>query len=86
MKHITIMIKPASSLCDMGCTYCFYYDVAASRHVASMGIMARETAEAIIRNVYTDLTAGDSITFAFQGGEPGLAGLDFFVYFTEMAK
>ena len=86
MKRLTVMIKPASSLCDMRCTYCFYYDVAASRHRASMGIMTRETASALIRNVYSELSAGDSISFAFQGGEPGLAGLDFFIFFTETAK
>ena len=86
MKRLTIMIKPASSLCDMRCTYCFYCDVAASRHRASMGIMERGVAAALIKNVYSGLEAGDSITFSFQGGEPGLAGLDFFVFFTETAK
>ena len=86
MKRLTVMIKPASSLCDMRCTYCFYHDVAAARHKASMGIMSRETAAAIIRNVYSQLTPGDVINFAFQGGEPGLAGLDFFEFFAETAK
>ena len=86
MKRITIMIKPASSLCDMRCKYCFYYDVAARRHEASLGIMPRETAAAILGNVFGVLTAGDHITFAFQGGEPTLAGLDYFVFFTETAK
>ena len=86
MKNITIMIKPASSLCDMRCTYCFYYDVAASRHVASMGMMKQDTAAALIHNVYSGLAAGDHITFAFQGGEPGLAGLEFYEFFTKTAK
>ena len=86
MKRLTVMIKPASSLCDMRCKYCFYYDVAASRHNASMGIMSREVASALLHNVFSQLTAGDHITFAFQGGEPGLAGLDYFKFFTEEAK
>ena len=86
MKRLTIMIKPASSLCDMRCKYCFYYDVAAQRHEASMGIMPLETASAILNNVFSQLTAGDHITFAFQGGEPGLAGLDYFKFFAETAK
>ena len=86
MKNFTIMIKPASSLCDMRCRYCFYYDVAASRHMASMGIMTQDTAAALIRNVYSGLEAGDSVTFAFQGGEPGLAGLPFFEFFAETVK
>jgi len=86
MKRLTVMIKPASSLCDMRCKYCFYYDVAASRHNASMGIMSREVASALLHNVFSQLTAGDHITFAFQGGEPGLAGLDYFKFFTAEAK
>jgi len=80
------MIKPASSLCDMRCSYCFYHDVAASRQMASMGVMTWGIAAALIRNVYCVLEPGDSITFAFQGGEPGLAGLGFYKFFTEEVK
>jgi len=86
MKRITIMIKPASSLCDMRCKYCFYCDVAAQRHEASMGIMTLGTASAILNNVFSQLDAGDHITFAFQGGEPGLTGLDYYKFFAETAK
>ena len=86
MKRFVIMIKPASSLCDMRCAYCFYHDVAASRQTASMGVMGRETAAALIKNVYCVLETGDEVTFAFQGGEPGLAGLDFYRFFTGEAK
>ena len=86
MKRLTVMIKPASSLCDMRCKYCFYCDVAAARQVASMGVMRCETAAALIANVFSVLCAGDHITFAFQGGEPTLAGLDFFTFFVEKVK
>ena len=86
MKHISVLIKPASSLCDMRCAYCFYYDVAKSRHEFSKGLMTRQTAELLVQNVFCDLEAGDNVTFAFQGGEPGLAGLDFFINFVDMAK
>ena len=86
MKHINVMIKPASSLCDMRCKYCFYFDVAASRQEFSKGIMTQEAAAAIIKNVFCDLETGDHITFAFQGGEPGLAGLEFFEFFVEEVK
>ena len=45
--------------------------------------MSKETAEKIINNTFCELTSGDNITFAFQGGEPSLAGLDFFSYFVD---
>jgi len=48
--------------------------------------MTQETAEAIIKNTFNVLTPGDHITFAFQGGEPSLSGLDFFNCFTETVK
>ena len=72
----TILIKPASGLCNMQCDYCFYCDEAAKREVASYGMMKIETIENIIRKV---LKQGEgNICFAFQGGEPTLRGLDFF--------
>jgi uncharacterized protein len=47
--------------------------------------MKTETMKGIIDNVYEDLNDGDEITFAFQGGEPTLIGLDWFKEFTEHA-
>jgi len=86
MKHLTLMLKPASSLCNMRCTYCFYHDVAALRSNASFGFMNKEVAKKIIENTFCELISGDHITFAFQGGEPSLAGLDFFLYFIAHVK
>ena len=78
MKQISVMIKPASSLCNMRCKYCFYSDVSSLREVASFGIMREETLQAVIHNIFVDLESGDQLTLAFQGGEPTLAGLDFY--------
>ena len=78
MKTIHLMLKPASSLCNMRCGYCFYADVAAGRNTPSYGLMGDATAEAILKMIQQDLEPGDGIHFAFQGGEPTLAGLPFF--------
>jgi uncharacterized protein len=67
----------------MRCRYCFYYDIGEHRETRSYGIMSSDTMERIIGNVYKDLDDKDEITFAFQGGEPALAGLDWFRRFTE---
>lgn len=82
MKNLSIMIKPASSLCNLRCKYCFYGDVAGMRQMPSYGIMTEEIMEAVLTNIYRDLTPGDSVTFAFQGGEPCMAGLRWFRQFT----
>ena len=81
MKYISFLIKPASSACDMRCSYCFYRDVADRRAHAVRERMSGETARALVDRA---LALGDDaqVTFAFQGGEPTLAGLDFFRGFT----
>ena len=47
----TVLIKPASGLCNMQCDYCFYCDEATKRDVASYGMMEIETIENIVRKV-----------------------------------
>ena len=86
MKHAAVMIKPASSLCNLRCRYCFYANVAELREVRSYGIMKPETTEAMLRNILADLKTGDSVTFAFQGGEPTMAGLEYFRHFTGITE
>ena len=86
MRSLTFLIKPASSLCNMRCKYCFYEDVAASRSQKHMGIMTADTAEKIISEAFHAVSPGGTITFMFQGGEPTLAGLGFFRNFVEAER
>jgi uncharacterized protein len=81
MKHLSILLKPASSLCNMRCGYCFYRDEAERRAIPSYGIMSEETVRGILCSVRQDLSPGDRLTVAFQGGEPTLAGIGFFEKF-----
>lgn len=76
MPPVSMLIKPASSSCNMRCRYCFYADVASHREVRNAGIMNEQTHENMVRRAM-EYTEG-SVSFAFQGGEPTLAGLDFF--------
>ena len=76
MPPASFLIKPVSSACNLRCSYCFYRDVASNRKIACSGLMSAETLEAVIAQAMR--YAEDSCTFAFQGGEPTLAGLDFY--------
>lgn len=40
MKYLNFLIKPAFSLCNMCCRYCFYVDEASLRSVSGAGIMS----------------------------------------------
>lgn len=86
MKNLTLMIKPASSLCNLQCRYCFYGDVSRRREQPSFGVMGREAMTRMLENIRRDLTPGDSVTFGFQGGEPTLAGLPFFRDFAAQVR
>ena len=76
MPPISLMIKPASSLCNLSCEYCFYRDVSEHREHLGFGIMERETAKTLIRKAL-DFANGNQAAFAFQGGEPTWQGLIF---------
>jgi len=86
MKNISIMIKPASSMCNMQCRYCFYRDVSNNRDTFSYGLMSNEIASKVLKNIFADISPGASLTIAFQGGEPTMAGLDFYERFVTKAK
>ena len=75
MKNVTLLIKPASGACQYNCEYCFYRDEIALRgHMSDR--MSPETLEYLIRKAFA--AAENQVTFAFQGGEPTLAGIGFF--------
>lgn len=76
MRALHLLIKPASGLCNLRCSYCFYRDEMAHRQVASHGIMPLSVMEAVLEKSLSAVTR--ECTIAFQGGEPMLAGLEFF--------
>lgn len=81
MTGMSVMIKPASGMCNMACTYCFYQDEAQKRKCSSCGLMSEDTLKQIVRR--TIFRAEKQIYYIFQGGEPTLRGLDFFQRFVE---
>lgn len=84
-KNITALIKPASSLCNMDCTYCFYRDTAKNRKQYSYGIMNREVVDQLIEKTLS-FAEGGLVTYCFQGGEPLLVGIEFYEYFVSQVE
>lgn len=85
MNNVTFLIKPASSSCDMRCKYCFYEDVSCHRGIKNYGIMTKQVCSKIIENVFLNHKL-KNVHFAFQGGEPTIAGIEFFNYFTNKVE
>lgn len=76
MPPISVMFKPASSLCNMRCRYCFYHSVAENREMPSHGMMGTDTLETALRKAFA-YADGGHVALSFQGGEPLLAGKEF---------
>ncbi|MDZ7697528.1 MAG: anaerobic sulfatase maturase [Deltaproteobacteria bacterium] len=71
-----LMAKPAGPGCNLRCTYCFYLEKS-RLFPESEGRMSDEVLEAYTRE-YIASQPGPSVSFAWQGGEPTLMGIDFF--------
>lgn len=82
--NLSLLIKPASSLCNLRCKYCFYADISDLREVRNFGIMKHGTILEILQRVEEYLEEGSNLHIGFQGGEPTLAGLEYFQTFTSM--
>lgn len=79
MKSVSLLIKPVSGACNMRCRYCFYTDA-----TDADAVMPPATLETLVKKA---LAFPESVcTFGFQGGEPTLAGLDFFQRFADLVS
>ena len=59
MPNINLLIKPASGLCNMRCSYCFYDDISSLREASSFGIMTESVARSVLDHILTELEAKD---------------------------
>ena len=71
-----IMLKPAGSLCNLDCHYCYYLDKAEiyGGHEPRMSL---DILEVCIRK-YIEANDVPEVTFNWHGGEPLVMGLDFY--------
>lgn len=72
-----IMAKPVGSLCNQQCEYCYYLGTSETLHNASQGHMSDDVLEELIKG-YMESSPGPIVSFTWHGGEPTLAGLDFY--------
>ena len=83
-QAFNIMIKPVGSLCNLKCHYCYYLDKAeiygGREPRMSIGMLEHFVKEYIAANDVPD------VYFNWHGGEPLLAGLDFYRKAVEFQK
>lgn len=75
MRPFSLLIKPSGPDCNLNCKYCFY---AGKTEIFGKGVhrMGQEVLEKFVSD-YMKI-GFDICSFAWQGGEPTLMGLDFF--------
>jgi uncharacterized protein len=72
-----VMTKPIGPLCNLDCKYCFYLEKEKMYPANERFRMSDEMLERYIRE-YIGSQDVPEVSFAWQGGEPTLMGVDFF--------
>jgi len=72
-RPFSVMVKPVGSHCNLRCDYCYYLPT------PRLGPprMTDEVLERFIQQ-YLAASTGPQVSFVWHGGEPALAGLDFY--------
>ena len=84
-RPFVVMAKPVGSRCNMRCAYCYYLEKGEMSSSEKQTRMSFSLLERLIRQTEEDCP-GDTVSFVWHGGEPTLAGLDFFRKAVELEK
>jgi uncharacterized protein len=76
-REFQVFIKPVGADCNLNCRYCYYLDKAELNRYTGLKIIPDEILEKYIMQQIEASTETD-VFFSWHGGEPTLAGLDFF--------
>ena len=72
-----IMSKPIGPTCNLDCDYCYYLEKKNLFPSTKNFLMSDSVLESFIRQ-YIESQIAEEVNFSWQGGEPTLAGLEFF--------
>jgi len=84
-EPFVVMAKPVGPLCNLECSYCYYLETGRLYDNTHQFRMSERLLETYIR-LYIAASPGPVIQFTWHGGEPTLAGLDFYWQVVELQK
>lgn len=84
-RPFVVMAKPVGSRCNMRCSYCYYLDKGKYSSHRKQGRMSGALIEQLIKQTI-EASPGPAVSFVWHGGEPTLAGLDFYRRAVELQK
>jgi uncharacterized protein len=84
-REFQIFAKPVGATCNLSCLYCYYLEKADLYKDLGLGFMSYDILE---KYIIQHINAGTDpvIRFSWHGGEPTLAGLDFFRKVVELQR
>ena len=74
---LAVMAKPVGSRCNMRCAYCYYLEKGKYSRNEKQTRMSFDLLERLIRQTIA-ASPGPVVSFTWHGGEPTLAGMDFY--------
>lgn len=84
-REFQVFVKPVGALCNLRCTYCYYIGHSQPAEVSGSQRMTDEVLETYIQQ-HIDAAGGSEVFFSWHGGEPLMAGIDFYRRAVEMQK
>jgi uncharacterized protein len=84
-REFQVFVKPVSSECNLNCRYCYYLEKGHLFQSTGFKRMAYDILERYIV-MHIESTTEMNIFFSWHGGEPTLAGLDFFRKVVDIQK
>ena len=76
-REFQVFVKPAGSMCNLGCHYCYYLKKEQLYPKGESFRMPDDILEDYIIQ-HIDASPGSVISFSWHGGEPTILGLDYF--------
>ena len=76
-REFQVFAKPIGARCNLGCHYCYYLGKEALHPKGATALMADDLLEEYIVQ-HIEASAGPVVSFSWHGGEPLLAGIDYF--------
>lgn len=76
-EDFQIFIKPVGARCNLRCGYCYYLEKSSLYDYNIQVVMNDKTLGNCIKQHYS-ASSGDTVLFTWHGGEPLLAGIDFY--------
>lgn len=85
LPDFQIFLKPVGSACNLACDYCYYLDRKSGPGRSPSPMMDEDVLKALITGIRDASNDSDAV-FSWHGGEPTLAGLEYFRKITAMQK